>query len=228
MNKLSKKHYFATIILILALMPFVSRSEDDSKDISLEMREKIEWCGMRHIDANKDDLPRVLMVGDSIVGGYADKVSKLLEGKAYCSWITTSRCLGDPIFEMELELMLSQYDYEVIHFNNGLHGRDFSIKQYATALDEVFQQLIDTDAAVIWRTTTPISPNSKDADGKKRVNQRNTIAAKLAKKHDIEIHDLGALTKGKAEYYSDSVHYKAEATTLQAEQVADTIKKSLK
>jgi hypothetical protein len=196
------------------------------RSIGLEMREGIEWCGMRHIDANKDDLPRVLLVGDSIVGAYSNKVSELLKGKVYCSWLTTSRCLGDPVFDQELELMLSEYDYDVIHFNNGLHGQPFTLEQYAEAMERVLPRLQETGAVVIWRTTTPIRPVAGNhAEGQTKVDERNAIAGKLAKRFKIEVDDVAALTKGKAELFADNVHYKKEGINLQAEHIAKTILK---
>lgn len=44
--------------------------------------ERIEWIDIWVTDADKDDLPRVLLVGDSITRGYFGAVEKHLEGKA--------------------------------------------------------------------------------------------------------------------------------------------------
>ena len=70
----------------------------DGGTVGLEMREAIEWCNIWHYGANRDDKPRVLLVGDSIVAAHAPHVAKLLDTTAHCSWLTTSRCLGDPVF----------------------------------------------------------------------------------------------------------------------------------
>lgn len=221
------KQILTTILLICTCLLCTSctlTASHSNKAIGLEMQERIEWCGMRHIDANKDDLPRVLLVGDSIVGAHADKVSELLKDNAYCSWLTTSRCLGDPVFEQELELMLSQYDYAVIYFNNGLHGAPFTIKQYDSALDRVFAQLVDTGAIIVWRTITPINPNIDDKVGRERIDQRNAIAAKLAVKYSIEIDDLGTF---RTENYIDSVHFNTAAIETQAKHVMKTIQKNI-
>ena len=47
------------------------------------MRERIEWADIWVTDADKSDLPRVLLIGDSITRGYFDGVEKPLAGKAY-------------------------------------------------------------------------------------------------------------------------------------------------
>ena len=193
--------------------------------VALEMREAIEWCETRHIDANKDDLPRVLLVGDSIVKGYANKVSELLREGAYCSWLATSRCLGDPVFEQELGLLLSQYHYKVIYFNNGLHGVDFPDQQYGTALDRVFKQLVNTKSVVVWRDITSINPSADDKAGQKQIDQRNEIAAKCAAKYNIQIDNLGTFD---AESYRDRLHFRTDAIDAQAKHIANTIKNILK
>ena len=75
--------------------------------------ERIEWTDIWITDADRDELPRVLLVGDSIVRGYYDGGEKALSGKAACARHTTSKYLGNP-----------DYAGEVIHINNGLHGLD--------------------------------------------------------------------------------------------------------
>ena len=103
--------FFLLVLICLFCVSCVGVSSRGDGVVGLEMREETEWCIVRHIGENKDDLPRVLLVGDSIVNAYADKVSELLKGDAYCSWLSTSRSLGDPVFDQELELMLSQYHF---------------------------------------------------------------------------------------------------------------------
>ncbi|MHB8974904.1 MAG: hypothetical protein ACYC4N_31125, partial [Pirellulaceae bacterium] len=40
------------------------------------IRERIEWADIWVTDADKNDLPRVLLIGDSITRGYFDGVEK--------------------------------------------------------------------------------------------------------------------------------------------------------
>ena len=94
------------------------------------VRERIEWIDIWVTDADKDDLPRVLLVGDSITRGYFGAVEKHLAGKADCARLNTSKCVSDPTFNDDLKLMLIQYKFSVIHFNNGLHGWDYTESQY--------------------------------------------------------------------------------------------------
>lgn len=60
-------------------------------------REASEWCNIWISHADKNDLPRVLMIGDSISVGYFADVEKQMAGKAYVARLSTSRCVGDPV-----------------------------------------------------------------------------------------------------------------------------------
>jgi len=101
---------FYILIPLLMMTSFVSADEP--------VRERIEWIDIWVTDADKTDLPRVLLVGDSITRGYFGGVEKHLAGKAYCARLTTSKCVSDPTFNDDLKLILNQYKFSVIHFNN--------------------------------------------------------------------------------------------------------------
>lgn len=81
--------------------------------VQAEYVELTQWMGIRHEGATEKDLPRVLLIGDSIVGNYNGKVKELLKGKAYISTLTTASSFGSPLFDLELELALKHFDYGV-------------------------------------------------------------------------------------------------------------------
>jgi len=54
-------------------------------------REAIEWCDIWISHANETNLPRVLLIGDSIVRDYYPEVEKRLAGKAFVGRLATSR-----------------------------------------------------------------------------------------------------------------------------------------
>ena len=62
-------------------------------------REKIEWCEMRWFNADDDSLPRVLLIGDSIVIGYSGKVQELLAGIANVARLATSKCIETVVYQ---------------------------------------------------------------------------------------------------------------------------------
>lgn len=197
------------------------------------LRERIEWCDIWITNADKNDLPRVLLIGDSITRGYFGEVEKALEGKANCARLTTSRCLCDPVFFEELMLVLRQYRFAVIHFNNGLHGMGYTQAQYRQG----FAQLMETlqghgqGARLIWAATTPVRKRGALAeldDSTETVKERNRIAAEFVAEAGLPTDNLFDLGISHPEYYSDDgVHFNAEGRATQARQVAQSIEPCL-
>jgi hypothetical protein len=70
-------------LLLNALLPLLVVSQLVSAQEPI--RERIEWTDIWVTDADKDDLPRVLLIGDSITRGYFGEVEKQLAGTAYCA-----------------------------------------------------------------------------------------------------------------------------------------------
>jgi hypothetical protein len=85
-------------------------------------REFIEWCDIWISHANETNLPRVLLLGDSIVRDYYPEVAKRLAGKAFVARLSTSRFVADPVLLREVKLVLEGTEFDVVVFNNGMHG----------------------------------------------------------------------------------------------------------
>jgi len=197
------------------------------------IRERIEWCDIWITNADKGDLPRVLLIGDSITRGYFDGVEKALAGKANCARLTTSRCVCDPVFFDELLLMLRQYRFQVIHFNNGLHGMEYTQDQYR----EGFSRLMETldrygqGARLVWASSTPVRKRGALAeldDNTEIVKRRNRIAAEFVGKAGLPTDDLFSLGIAHPEYYGDDgVHYNTEGRAAQVKQVVQSIEPRL-
>jgi lysophospholipase L1-like esterase len=193
------------------------------------VRENIEWCNIWIPDTNGTKLPRVLLIGDSITGGYGELVANHLKGKTYVARLTTSKSVGDPVLLAEVALVLDQCRFGVVHFNNGLHGSGYSEEEY----QKHFPELVATirkhapKARLIWATTTPVR-NTADlkslAEFAKRVQARNKIAAEIVAKEGIAVDDLYGLVKDHPEYWSnDGVHFNSLGTAAEAEQVAKCV-----
>jgi hypothetical protein len=210
---------------LLALCRFVSADEP--------IRERIEWIDIWVTDADKDDLPRVLFVGDSITRGYFGGVEKQLAGKAYCARLTTSKCVSDPTFNDELVLLLKQYKFAVIHFNNGLHGWDYTEDQYRDGLLKTVAAVNGHSggARFIWATTTPMRESidlKRFSEKTERVKVRNKLADEIVKENGTSTDDLFELVKDHADWQStDGVHFNAVGNEALAKQVAESVSESL-
>jgi len=197
-------------------------------------REQIEWCDIWISQANQAGLPRVLLIGDSITRGYGPEVEKRLAGKAHVARLATSAFLSDPMLVKELALMLESMPFDVIHFNNGMHGWQYSEDDYRKAFPEFLAALqrLAPRAKFIWATTTPLKENTPGKPGEagpsdERIVARNAIALAFVKERNIPVDDLHAIMAGHPEYHSDNVHFNAQGISQQAEQVAAMIAKLL-
>ena len=197
-------------------------------------REASEWCNIWVSHADKGDLPRVLMIGDSISVGYFSDVEKQLAGKAYAARLSTSRCVGDPVLLAEVALVLGGASFDVIHINNGLHGvGPVSEREYAEFLPHFIEHIrrLAPRAKLVWASSTPWrvkgTPDKFDPKNE-NVLARNRIAAGVMAAQGIPTNDLYSLGAEHPEYFADAVHYNADGKAAQGALVAKAIAKLLK
>lgn len=200
----------------------------------MKPREETEWCSMYWYDTGETKLPRVLLIGDSIVAGYNSTVAKLLKGKATVAYIASSKCVGDPAIYRELELVMKTYRFKLVHFNNGLHGFTTSEDDYARGLADYVDAIeaISPESKLIWANSTPItvsgSPDKLDPERNPRVCERNRLAAKIMHSRKIPVNDLYSLMLDRPELSSgDGYHYNQDGIRVQAEKVASVIADNL-
>src|SRR5258707_7595727 len=125
--------------LVLAAAFAISATSVEPKTVPPSL-ESIEWCDIWISHENETNLRRVLLIGDSITRGYYPEVEKRLTGKAFVARLATSRFVADPVLLKEIALVLDQANFDVIHFNNGMHGWQHSEAEYRKA----FPKLIKT------------------------------------------------------------------------------------
>ena len=215
--------------LALVLFPAAIPAADPPKVV----RENIEWLDVWVPGNSTTDRPRVLLIGDSITRSYYKTVEDALAGKAVVARLTTSKSLGDPGLLAEVELVLGQTKFDVVHFNNGLHGWGYSEEAYRKALPALVAAIRKgaPGAKLVWATTTPVRTAGKvdQLDARTdRVKVRNQAAAELMAKEKIPTDDLFTLVAEKPEWYSaDGVHFNQKGTAALGEQVAGQVRKAL-
>ena len=198
-------------------------------------REAIEWCDIWISHANETKLPRVLLIGDSIVRDYYPEVEKRLASKAFVARLSTSRFISDPVLLKEIELVLDGTKFDVIHFNNGMHGWQHTEAEYRKAFPKLFKimRAHAPKARLVWATTTPlrdgkgVTYNTNAQYSDERIVARNAIAAEFVTAQNIPTDDLNAAMRGHPEYHSDNVHFNSQGIQIQADQVSVEIGKLL-
>ncbi len=188
-------------------------------------RESIEWCQIWITHGDEDALPRVLLIGDSIARAYHAAVEKALEGQAYVGVYATSKSLGDPALLEEVAAVLKQYRFDIVHFNNGMHGWDYTEEEYGRALPELLATMRRQApaACLVWASTTPVREGQALtlAPRTERVQARNALAQALMTKEGIPINDLFGLLIDRPDYFSpDGVHSSEAGIAAEAAQVA--------
>ncbi len=169
-------------------------------------------------DAKDADLPRVLILGDSISIGYTPFVKKQLEGKVFVTRPMgknnrAENCAGtnNGIKHIDRWIKLEGGQWDVIHFNFGLHDlkkvdpktqaasnnpndpQQAPPESYEKQLTEIVKKLKTTKAKLIFATTTPVpeggvKPHRSITD----VEKYNTIAKLIMEEHGVEVNDLYA------------------------------------
>lgn len=186
------------------------------------IREEHEWITMRWLDDDKpSELPHILLIGDSIVNGHVALLNTKLNDKYSVDSFTTSKIVSDHEFISDMQFMLSKRKYDIIIFNNGLHGIKVNDDDYAVELFNVLSELKKYASKLIWRNSTPCYPKS---DGKKnpwteKIKKRNELAEIEMHKLNIPIIDCYSALKEQPELVCDGVHFHTKGYEI----IVDTI-----
>jgi hypothetical protein len=226
------KTKFSSLLLIPLILSFTEIGK--AADYPPSARESIEWCDVWISHADETNLPRVLLIGDSITRAYYPEVEQRLFGKAYVGRLASSAFISDPVLLTQIRMVLTQYKFDVIHLNNGMHGWQHSEKEYEAAFPKFLETIrkYAPNAKLIWADTTPLKvspPTSKNFTiaTDDRIAARNAIAAKFMQANGIPVEDLNTPMCGHPEYHSDNVHFNDRAIAIQANLVAADIRKLL-
>lgn len=196
---------------------------------------------------------RVLLLGDSISIGYTPHVRKALRGEAIVvrairgqDHRATENCEGTTkgVKELDRWLALDGGDWDVIHFNFGMHdlkrvqpdsGKNSNNPkhphqagpaQYEANLREIVARLQKTGARLIFATSTPVPEGGvrphRDPLDAVRFNQ---IACDLMAEVGIEVNDLFQLVEDdeRALQRPVDVHFTSEGSKALAKAVVHAI-----
>jgi len=198
---------------------------------------------------SSSNLPKVLILGDSISIGYYPFVKEYLAGKADVVRPLkpngdAENCQGTTFGIANINRWLGDTKWEVIHFNFGLHDikhvdpesgknsnemqdpRQAEPKQYKRNLQQIIKKLKATSAQLIFATTTPYPEN---VGGPLRLygdaENYNKIALKIMKKNNIAVDDLYSfvLPKMNEIMRPNNVHFTDKGSEALGDQVSKSI-----
>ena len=183
-------------------------------------------------------LPCILLIGDSVCNGYRGAVAGALKGKATVDVWLTPAAESDPGLHGDLEKVLKQGPYAVVHFNIGLHGwpkgriKDGDYEPLMKKYVEVLKKNAP-NARLIWASSTPITVKGKPAEldptDNPTIATRNASAAGIMKEAGIAVNDLYTLVADKRATLAagDRYHWKGPAYELMGKQIVELVTKEL-
>ena len=205
-----------------------ARPEDFACPVGVRNRghENIEWqiaYGFHLTDA-KRNLPRALLVGDSICNQHQGGTIKKLDGKINISYWISSYCVSSPKYLKRLALQLDEVEkWDFVYFNNGLHSLDTDPAVYEKHYDATLAFL----KARLPKTKIIVVTSTMVADAKRceKVKKLNEIVKRLAAKHGLQVDDLGALTDAmpRANLWRDGVHFGGAAVNAISDHASKTL-----
>lgn len=196
----------------------------------------------------------VLLLGDSISIGYTQRVGEALGQDARVVRPTrengrAENCAGTTkgVESITRWLELDGGDWDVIHFNFGLHDlkrvdaqtrknsndpgdpRQAEPVQYEQQLRAITEEIVASGARVIFATTTPVpsggvKPHRDPAD----VRNYNAIARGVMAEHDIAIDDLYGFMEPRLDELQRpvDVHFTKEGSVALGDEVARSIRRA--
>ncbi|MCA9134269.1 MAG: FAD-dependent oxidoreductase, partial [Planctomycetales bacterium] len=179
-------------------------------------------------------LPRVLLIGDSISMGYTLPVRRLLAGKANVHH-PPENCGSSGRGLQRLDRWLGAKKWDVIVFNFGIHDAKLppegtghaTLDEYQNNLSKILQRLLETEATILWATSTPIPNGGQLAPNRRfaNIDGYNHKALQVMEEYELRVIDLNAEIRPhlQSEQKPNDVHFTPAGSQRLARRVAQSI-----
>lgn len=197
-----------------------------------QKKETFEWITSWCDHTNNHDMPRILLIGDSIVRSYEKLVREDLAEVCYVDYISTSYGLDNPIYKLVIGEMAKNSSYDLILFNFGLHAEHINARSYASRYAKMVD-LLAKQAPVMPITTTTVYKNSipkLDSVWKKKCAARNGAVWSIAEQRGLSVCDLFSVCAD-IPYdmrSADGYHFKPEGCRILADRVTACVRSFFK
>jgi len=189
------------------------------------------------------DLPKVLLLGDSIRMSYQPLVARLLEGKATVVG-PSDNCQYSLFTLSSLDRWIGELGQpDIVHWNNGIHDAGHNpqrypvqipIDMYRANLELILNQLTAWTRNVMWASSTPVHPDRPFLDTtwswrNEEIKRYNEVAQALMKARGVPINDLHALVWKHLPAFlcEDQLHLSEAGQEACAKAVADGVSRWL-
>jgi lysophospholipase L1-like esterase len=228
-----KQHTMLIVAVASLILICAGAAAQKPASIPVSIPEEIEWTWEVRPPHPDPKLPNVLLLGDSLSRNCFPEVTKDLAGTANVYLMASSTSVGDPRLPRQIRefAKMENVPFRIVHFNNGMHGWDYTEAQYQAAFPEFLRavrSLVATNGGLIWATITPVQPKAFNGATNGRVDARNTIAQTFIHAAHIPIDDQHALMMQHQSLYQDTVHFNAAGSNLMGDQAAAAISAQLK
>lgn len=229
------------VVIAMAVAPLLAFSQkkvvgDYIENIPVLHSNSESGWGFYIDDCEAGKKKKILFIGDSILMGYKDTVKDRLKDLAVIDcWITPIHEGVKNLPDLLMEIA-SNRDYDVIHFNIGLHGyQDDRVNE--AEYEKIMTRYVDTlkkaspNASIVWSTITPVLEMGKttiDGTINPVIERRNKKANKVIADNGVYIIDLYSLMMKHLSYSAkDKFHWNNEGKVLQGETIVEFIKSNV-
>lgn len=224
----------AAIIAIFSLATGFSSAQPEAKPAEKDPRLQSQgktW-GLYQAAITDPKMPRVLLVGDSILNCYRGFVIKALDGKAAVDVWLNPYCQSDK-YNQQLAEVLDKGPYDIVHINVGLHGfqegriKEGTFEPLTQKFIEILRQK-NPQVVIIWANTTPVTrkdmPGELDPVINSTILQHNQMAANVMTKMNVPTNDFYSLLINHLDLAKgDQFHWTAPAYKILGDAAAASI-----
>ena len=185
------------------------------------------------------EIPKVLLLGDSIRMSYQPLVAEILAGKAEVVG-PADNCQYSLFTLSSLDRWIGALgEPDIVHWNNGLHDCGYNpnrspmqipLDMYRANLGFILQRLRERTPNVIWASSTPAHPDRPFRDSEwswrnEDIDRYNEEALELVVADDAPVNDLHELVWADVDQLlsEDQLHLSEAGKKTCAEAVAESV-----